>query len=253
MHKFFAKTSFLGKNLISLPECHSTNDFLIAMAKSESVTNGTIVQTESQIQGRGQAGNKWEDSPGQNLIFSLYLSDLPIPISQQYLLNLMTSIAVVETLDNYLGVGDKLEVKWPNDVYLNDMKLAGILIESSVIGRSMEWMVVGVGINIGQRSFKHPKATSLKLAGIDVDKWELLEEYCLRLESYLESDLSSISGLLSRYYQRLRWYEEDHQYKSPGHGLFSGRIVGIDSVGRLKIDTEKGIQTFDIKEVQFIN
>ena len=253
MHKFFAKTSFLGKKIISLPECHSTNDFLISMAKSEPVERGTIVQTEFQTQGRGQVGNKWEDSPGENLIFSFFIKEMEIPISQQYIFNLISSISIVKALDKYLKEGDKLEVKWPNDIYLNDMKLAGILIESSVLGRSMEWVVVGVGLNVNQRFFTYSNATSLLKEKLNVDKWTLLEDFCLEFERCMVLQTADITSILTEYHDRLRWYQETHFFESISLGAFLGRILGIDEVGRLKIETNNVVHSFDVKEVKFLN
>jgi len=253
VHKFFAKTSFLGKNIISLPECHSTNDFLISMAKSEPVKHGTIVQTEFQTQGRGQVGNRWEDSPGENLIFSFIIKEIEIPISQQYLFNLISSVSIAKALDKYLKEGDKLEVKWPNDIYLNDMKLAGILIESSVFGRSMEWVVVGIGLNVNQRFFTYSNATSLLKEKVNVDRWTLLEEVCLEFERNILIQTEDVASILTEYYDRLRWYQETHFFESVPLGVFQGRIIGVDEVGRLEIETNNVVHSFDVKEVKFLN
>ncbi len=254
MHKFFAKTGFVGKNIISLPECHSTNDFLIALARSGDVINGTIVQTDFQTLGRGQRGNVWESEPGMNLTFSAFITQ-PLPLAKNlYRLNILAALSLHRVLQPYLSPSHRLEVKWPNDLYLNDRKLAGILVESSILGEGLEWFVLGIGLNVNQMNFSHPLATSLLKEGIVVESWPLLEEFSIAFESLLkEVNEHQFSSLVKEYYRNLRWMGEERKYLDLDHREeFMGRIRGIDENGRLRIQIGTEEKHYDVKQLKFL-
>ncbi len=254
MHKFFAKTRFLGKNIISLTECHSTNDFLIALAKNEGVENGTIVQTDSQSMGRGQRGNTWESAPGENLLFSVYIHRPALKISEQYLVNVAVSLALHTALSDDVKVADVLQVKWPNDLYLNNKKVAGILVEASIISQQLEWLIIGVGLNTTQTQFSYPMATSLVKEGIDApDPWIIMENFCIELEPLLSAINDEKEALMASYYAVLRWKSELRTFQSSELGIFQGTIQGLDDRGRILLDFDGKEYAFDIKELKFIS
>lgn len=252
MHKFFAKTVFLGKNIINLTECHSTNDLLLLYAKEGKATHGTIVVSDHQTEGRGQRGNVWESQEGKNLLFSLLLKP-KIEVRQQYFINLITSLSLLRAVEKLSPELKKLEIKWPNDLYINDKKFVGILIESSISGKSIENMVVGMGINLNQLKFEYPGATSILVEGGKVDKWQLLEIFCIELEralSGLGNDNHQI--IIKQYHEKLRWRGEKRVFQEMNGNRFIGIIIGIDQAGNLMIQSNEIIRSFRVKEVKFI-
>lgn len=253
MHKFFAKTRAIGKKIISLPECHSTNDFVIALSRQKTIAHGTVVLTRNQTKGRGQRGNTWESEPGKNLLLSIFFNrDLPV-LQELYLLNIIASLAITEALHPWLEKRHFLSVKWPNDVYLNEKKFVGILIESSVLKQQLEWVVLGMGININQTVFNYAKATSLASHGISVEENEFLEALLLALETGLQRlKQGRREEILKDYYDQLLWLNEERTFESGQLGVFTGIIRGIDTQGRLEIERENDRLTFDVKEVKFI-
>lgn len=151
--------------IIALGEVTSTND--VAMA--EDYAEGTIVTARRQTAGRGQRGNRWENGrvAGENLLFSLVLEPRRVRGEQQFLISMMAALAAsdaVRICTEREGGGD-CTVKWPNDLYIGDRKVGGILIEHSLQGEFLTRSVVGIGINIGQREFdpELPNPTSLAL------------------------------------------------------------------------------------------
>lgn len=252
MHKFFAKTAFLGKNVISLPECHSTNDLLMDYARLGSAGHGTIVITEFQTLGKGQRGNQWESEPGTNLLFSLLLEPKFMEPKHQFYLSLSMALSTLNGIERLSGARSGLEVKWPNDLYLDDKKLGGILLESSLSGNIIEFIVLGMGLNVSQMKFTHPNATSLLKSGIELEKNELLEEILLQLETYLELLKSGdFDTLLHQYYARLRWLGEEHQFEVEGKSI-SATIQGIDDRGRLELISGGKTMLCNIKEIKFL-
>ena len=120
MYKSLAKTLFVGKNLIFLTTCHSTNEEAADRVRKGRQVEGTIIITDNQTRGRGQQSNRWWSEPGKNLTFSLILHPKELLVEEQFLLNTVTSLAITDVLD-LLFPG--AVVKWPNDIYVKDEKL----------------------------------------------------------------------------------------------------------------------------------
>ena len=253
MHKFFAKTSFLGKNVISLPECHSTNDLLMDYARLGQVKEGTLVVTDFQTVGKGQRGNQWESEPGANLLFSVLLKPRYLDPKSQYYIGLCMALAAVNAIEVFTSHLPGLEVKWPNDIYLNDKKLAGILVESILVRGKIDFVVLGMGLNVRQLHFSYPSATSLLKEDLDVQKEELLEEILIQLEAQFDTLRDdSPQRIMESYYKRLRWLGEVHEFEAKDQ-RFKGVIEGIDEQGRLSVMADGKKFVYDIKEIRFIS
>jgi BirA family biotin operon repressor/biotin-[acetyl-CoA-carboxylase] ligase len=137
---------------IHLPEVDSTNNYLLRqLAQGVDYPDGTVVYTTVQSCGRGQQGNSWESEPGRNLAFSLLLKPTFLPVTMSFALSELTALAIAETLDEYVP---GFLIKWPNDIYHDDRKAVGILIENRLSGRTLSHSIVGVGVNLNQRVFR---------------------------------------------------------------------------------------------------
>ena len=157
-----AANLFIGKKLIHLNEVDSTNTYLKTLCENEILPEGTVVIAESQYAGRGQRSNTWESEPGKNIIMSLIFYPGFLSANRQFLLSQAVALALQEFISNLLPE-EKTSIKWPNDIYVGDKKIAGILIESSWMGNQVKNSIVGIGININQDGFYHPNAISLKM------------------------------------------------------------------------------------------
>lgn len=252
MHKLQPKTLFTGKNTVYLPTCHSTNDSAAQIIQSDELLEGTIVITDNQTRGKGQRGNEWLAKAGENLTFTLILKPHFLPINEQFSLNLAVSLAVEEVLSKYLG--DKLKIKWPNDILYGDKKLGGILIESLVYGSTMNYSLVGIGLNINQQEFEFPMATSLS-AQSQGDLFELaslLEPFCESMEKfYLKLKEGGDTELKMEYLRLLFGRGEWRNYKRNGQ-IFRGKIMDVSPFGQLVMETEFGLKQFGTKEFEYI-
>ncbi|RYU94927.1 biotin--[acetyl-CoA-carboxylase] ligase [Emticicia agri] len=251
MHNFQPKTLFLGKNLIYLPSCHSTNDVAAEKIQKESIFDGTIVITSDQTAGRGQRGNNWEALPGQNITMSVILKPDFLTATSQFRLNIAISLGVHEFLSKY--VAENLRIKWPNDVYIGNRKMGGILIENTIAGSRLNYSIVGIGLNINQLNFSNDKAISLRLATCqdEFDLEKLIEELCVCLEKYyLQLKNGHIDKQKEQYLNMLYRYQETHVFSKNGSS-FLGKIVDIADSGQLMLEVEGGIQYFGFKEVAF--
>lgn len=248
MHKFFAKTQFLGKKVLFLSQCHSTNDTAAEQLKEREQIEGTTIITQDQTNGRGQRGNSWESQPEKNATFSIILKPIIVPAQNQFQLHLITTIAIHQALFPYLG--KELKIKWPNDIYYQDQKLGGILIENTLKGQNIETSIIGIGININQTIFANPQATSLMdITGEEVEINDIIERILIALEKkYLELKSGQIKTLKAQYLRRLYLFNKESNFETVGR-TFRGKIIGITPNGLLQIQESNVVHEFAFKEV----
>ena len=151
-------------------------------------------------------------------------------------------------------VGEPLRIKWPNDVYVGNQKLGGILIENILHGYNIAWSVAGIGLNVNQTDFTFPTATSLQLQAPLPNGYNLpglLSRLCETLEQrYLQLRAGQRDALKKDYLSVLYRYQQEHTFEADGHS-FQGTITGVDATGRLAIETDNQMRYFGFKEVSF--
>ncbi|UYZ63068.1 biotin--[acetyl-CoA-carboxylase] ligase [Hymenobacter weizhouensis] len=249
----FPQTLFTGQQLIWLPECASTNTEAQALVVQNRATDGCCVITDKQTAGRGQRGNQWEAAPGENLTLSVVWRPTFLPAADQFQLSQAVALAVHDWARQLLGPDPALRVKWPNDILWGAQKLAGILLENTLAGPKIQHSVVGIGININQRVFGVPTATSLAcltgrayaLAPLAARLLECLERRYLQLRG------GGVGALRAEYLRVLYRYQEEHPFEVDGRREL-GQIVGVDEAGRLALALRTGLRYFDLKEIRYL-
>ncbi|MDQ3292596.1 MAG: biotin--[acetyl-CoA-carboxylase] ligase [Bacteroidota bacterium] len=220
------------------------------LLKNEAI-EGCVVITDNQTAGRGQRGNTWEAEPDKNITLSLILKPNFLTASQQFYLTMCVSLAIVDTLQ---GVApDIIKIKWPNDIVARDKKLAGILIQNSISGAYLQHSVIGIGLNVNQKKFSYPKATSLaNLCNREFNLTILIEKLLEQIEKrYLELKINQLENLKIAYLQELYRYQSIHPFEVEGQKV-NGQIVGIDAVGRLAVQINNELRYFNFKEIVFL-
>ena len=163
--------------LIRLREVNSTNAYIQSLSRDERLPEGSVVWADFQTAGRGQIGNVWESENGKNLTFSIVFYPSFLLAKHQFLISQIASLSVKETLDEFIS---GITVKWPNDVYWNDKKICGMLIENDLAGQYIYSSVIGIGININQAVFRGdaPNPVSLyQILGREVDIVDFLHRF----------------------------------------------------------------------------
>lgn len=251
MYKILANTLFLGKDLLYLPECHSTNDVALQKYNNKEAGEGSIIITDRQTAGRGQRGNQWFSEPHQNLTFSLVLTPHFLSPREQFGLNMAMALGIRAGLSPF--VPDVL-VKWPNDiVHPMQGKLGGILIENTITHRRIELAIIGIGLNINQTVFAHHNACSMAaIKGATLDKERVFESVVTHIEKfYLLLKNEGAQQLKARYLSHLFRLGQLSLYDDGEK--FQGTITGISEEGKLIIKKEKGsIAEYAFKEVRFV-
>jgi BirA family transcriptional regulator, biotin operon repressor / biotin---[acetyl-CoA-carboxylase] ligase len=251
MYKILANTIFLGKDVLFLPECHSTNDEAMDRIRTGMAKEGSIVITDYQYRGKGQRGNVWETQAGKNLTFSLVLQPKFLDVSEQFYLNMMVSNSIMKLLQDYLP---DMKVKWPNDLVVERKgKIGGILIENIVGSSGWEFAIVGIGLNINQNQFGVGTATSLaKLTGNHFDLRELFRMLIAMIEqSYIHLKKGKRAEIKRDYLNHLYLLDKWEVF-SQGENEFEGKITGISEDGKLLVELRDGKEKFfALKEISF--
>ncbi len=150
--------------LIELESVDSTNNYAMARIHEGMAFDGMVCLARHQWAGKGQRGKSWLDEPGQNLIMSLVIEPGTLILSQQFLFSAAVALGILDLI--YTIKNDNWRIKWPNDIYWNDRKAAGILIESVIKGKSWLFAVIGVGMNLNQESFPEEISNAISLKQI---------------------------------------------------------------------------------------
>ena len=236
--------------VIHIDETDSTNRWLRDYALSQPEGDYVIV-SEYQTAGRGCGTNSWESERGKNLTFSLLIHPTEITADCQFRISEAVSLALCETLDGYV-TDRQVSVKWPNDIYVDDCKICGMLIENRLRGRLMTDSIIGIGLNVNQREFfsDAPNPVSLvQLLGHEVALEPLLQAFLQKLEPMLQMDPETLG---KAYRERLYRREGEHEYRD-GKGLFRAKLLNVLDDGRLVLlDTEGTARIYAFKEVQFV-
>lgn len=242
----------IGSKIISVRNIDSTNTYAAGLLKSGTIPEGTIVFTNYQTAGRGQKGNRWESEDGMNLLFSIILYPGMVSPVDQFIISMFISLGIRDFL---IMLIPQCTIKWPNDIYCGDDKIAGILIENSVTGMEIINCVAGIGLNVNQTDFPGhiPNPVSLKmLTGNEHDPDLCLHQLAGFMDRRYKQLISGhIDDIRNEYISSLYRLNEWHRFNSAG-GYFSGKIISVSDSGRLIIEKRNGkLHEFSFKEVDF--
>lgn len=230
--------------IIHIPETDSTNRYLRELKAEGDV----LVQTDYQTAGRGCGTNRWESERGQNLLFSLLIHPKQVPASKQFLISMVTANSISKVVSKYV---ENVSVKWPNDIYVGDRKICGILIQNTLQGGTIKDSVIGVGLNVNQLCFVSdaPNPVSLaNLTGRTFDREQLLHEL---LEAF-EAEWADSEGVRARYLAQLYRRKGFFRYRD-AYGEFVAELVTVEDDGHLVLRCVDGnTHRYAFKEVQFI-
>ena len=244
--------SFSDFQKIHIQQTTSTNCHLLELSIKERLPEGSVVVTDNQTHGRGHSGNAWESESGSNLTFSIILYPLSIKASGQFILSKAISLAVYDFISEIIS--NVVTVKWPNDVYVNDKKISGILIENFLEGEYLTKSIVGIGVNINQKKFVSNAPNPVSLRQL-TEKTYALDDCLKTLHTFIMDRYrmmqEEVNKLNLDYLQNLYRFGRLSRYNA-GRISFDAVISGIDHYGLLELTTATGERkTFGFKEIDF--
>ena len=243
-------TENMAFETIHLAETDSTNRWL----KEHGDERDLLVWTDYQTAGRGCGTNTWESERGMNLLFSVLLHPSKVPANEQFILSMANALALRDTLADYI---DEVKIKWPNDIYWRDSKIAGTLIETTLSGSSIKTCIIGTGINVNQRQFRSdaPNPVSLcQILGHEVDREEVLQKVVANIALYMDSlGSNSWDDIRTRYRNHLYRLGETHSFRFNDGAVEQCKLVNVTNDGHLELQREnEETLLLAFKEVQFI-
>ncbi|MCK9640405.1 MAG: biotin--[acetyl-CoA-carboxylase] ligase [Prolixibacteraceae bacterium] len=242
----------IGSTVIHLDIVDSTNNYAAKELLTKSLNEGTIIVAACQKAGRGTGLASWESAEGLNLTFTAVLYPSNVALSQQFSISQAISLGVSDYLSRFVT---DVTVKWPNDIYVNDKKIGGILIETAITGGKFSRALVGIGLNINQEVFVSdaPNPVSLKnLTGKTYELSQMLTDLCNCLDNRYRSLIRGDYFILQHDYGKLLYRKGIWAKYNSGETDFEGRIIGVEVDGRLQIETRMGeVRGFYFKEVTF--
>lgn len=255
---FKKKKPDTGIRFIYLDETESTNRYCAEKLRlpaddSQTVPRLVVVSADYQSAGKGQGMNTWESERGKNLLFSILSHPTWVPVGMQFVISECVAVAILDALSRY---SEGFTIKWPNDIYWQDQKICGILIENRLSGGKIADCIIGVGIDVNQQEFHGdaPNPVSLwQILGREVDRRELLEEVVRRIDDnllmILNGDYATIPTIYAGHLYRNRGF---HTYRDVS-GEFEAAIVEVEDDGHLVLRDRNGqIRSYAFKEIEFI-
>jgi BirA family biotin operon repressor/biotin-[acetyl-CoA-carboxylase] ligase len=228
------RTNFIGKSVVTLEVIDSTNTAAKKLAEN-GAPEGTAVVAEHQTAGRGRFNRTWHGEAGKNIILSLVLR--PREEQSAHLLTYLTALCAANTAEDLAGV--KVECKWPNDLLIGGKKFCGILLESAWNDSSVDYVVVGIGMNVNQEIFPdelRQTATSLKKeSGREFERGPIIRDFFESFEhAYLQSLKSGYAGFLTEWKMKSGMFGKEISLEQSGN-ILHGRAIDLDTDGALII------------------
>ena len=237
-------------------EVPSTNTYLSQLCKESKAKEFYTVITNNQTAGRGQRGNSWESENGKNLTFSTVVFPTALAAKEQFYLSMTVAFAIVDALRDYT---DGFSIKWPNDIYWNDKKIAGILIENELEGPYVTQSIIGIGLNVNQEEFHSPAPNPVSLfqiIGTSIDREELFNKIIRGIMGgyiFLDTAYTEAVPHIRTLYKKSLYRKKGFYPYRDANGEFMAEFHDVESSGHLVLKDEQGVlRSYAFKEVEFI-
>ena len=259
MNNYQAPTRFVGKKSKYLDICPSTNSLAFQEALNDDLEEGFAWIAGHQTAGRGQRGNTWNADPNQNLTLSYLLRPPHHLLDKQFFLSKAIANGILAGLEAWSratqGENFNYEIKWPNDIYLDGVKMGGILIENNFQAGKWSFSIIGIGLNINQTKFENIRGTSLR-SYLDLQHpiplFEIYNYLSIGIEeAYSQFTNEAFSKIDDIYHEKLFRRSQWASYETE-NVIFEGRILGVNDQGLLEIEKVFTVESYDLKEISFI-
>lgn len=246
--------SFASKlPLTVLQEVDSTNNYAMAYINENGVISGQAWLALHQTSGKGQRGKQWQSKPGENIMMSIALKPHRLLLADQFMLSSSIALGSYDFVKNYAGSATR--IKWSNDIYINDKKAGGILIENVIRGSKWMYAIAGIGINLNQESFSPDLPNPVSLCQITGRKYDLMK----MAEELYNCIIDRLSLMHPKGYEQLLKEYNLRLYRSGKRQLFLSRsgkfeaiIKRVEKDGKLILEKNGKLTSVHFGEVSFI-
>ena len=240
-------------NQLVIEETASTNSYLRELSTKEELSDFFSVRANFQTQGRGQRGNSWVSSPKDNLLCSLILYPTCVSANRSFYISQIVSLSLIQTLSPF---GSDFSIKWPNDIYWRNKKIAGILIENQFLSDSVSQSIIGIGLNINQSTFPAQLSNPISLyhiTGTEHNIDELWTTFIHHLKELYQLLNEGKAGQVKMEYHNNLFRKEGYHLYRDEHGLFEAHLLKVQPDGQLiLVDRENKLRKYYFKEVSYI-
>ncbi|MBE0639261.1 MAG: biotin--[acetyl-CoA-carboxylase] ligase [Bacteroidales bacterium] len=241
-------------NLLYFEKVDSTNETAEKLLFAGDLKEYTIIFTDSQLKGKGVGRNSWQSEPGKNILMSIVLHPEFLNPADQFMINKVASLAVCRCLDKFIPE-KRTEIKWPNDIYLESRKIAGILSKNIILGSLFSSCIVGIGLNVNQLNFNPELPNPVSMAQVTGKKISLelvLNELIHQIKAFYELlKKGEIKFIDQEYLFRMLNFNKKACYISKER-TFEGIIRGVDQFGLLELESDGEMIKYDMKEIALI-
>ena len=223
-----------SKKLIILERVDSTNNYAMAMVQKGTAKSGEAVFAMEQSAGKGRRGKTWKSSRGENILLTVIAQMQWLPVQQQFQLSMAVALGCFDFFSKYIK--KNIKIKWPNDIFINDRKAGGILIENVIKGNLWQWTVIGIGLNINQANFDTDNLKAISLKQITKENYDVIQLSKELHEVVLKRLVALQSGdsgkMLDEYNENLFCLNQIIKLKK-GNIVFETTIKGVSAAGEL--------------------
>lgn len=245
---------YIGINHIHFEELDSTNDYAMDLLSKTNPSHGTAISASYQTKGKGQIGRLWAGERGKNVAISIILDSSFVEPIHQFDLSIVASLAVRKLIEAYTS--EDVLIKWPNDIYCKDKKVAGILIQNILNANHLKASIIGIGINALQDSFppEVPNPISLcHLTNAELSINQLYTDLFYWMEHYFTMLKSGGRTLLWEEYRMFLYrINKTTTFEDSESNRFKAEIHGINDDGRLILKMGTDLMMYSFNEIKLI-
>ncbi|MDD2982804.1 MAG: biotin--[acetyl-CoA-carboxylase] ligase [Crocinitomicaceae bacterium] len=240
----------LGRKIIYKESLDSTNNYAANLLKEGLLVDGTVIVSGEQTAGKGQRNSQWYAEPYKNIIFTCFVQHVNLSVDSQDAITHFVSLAILDFLKEKNIFA---QIKWPNDILIGNSKISGVLIENQLKSHRCTSSIIGIGINVNQTTFGDWNASSMQLqTGLNYDIQELVFSLIEKLQHRFQQLQALDFSALKNDYLKNMWLKDQESEFEDQNGKFKGTIQGTDELGRLLIESNGSVQSYDLKEIKFL-
>ncbi len=246
--------STFGKIHFHFETITSTNDYAIQLLSKTSPIEGTAISADFQSHGKGQFDRKWEGNKRENIAVTVVLKPQYLAIQEQYFLNKAIALSVYQTISSFIPA-NVIKIKWPNDIFVEDKKIAGILIQNIIQGANFKYSIVGMGINVLQMKWDtvENEPTSIKLYNTSIENpHELFQILFNHLDFYVNQVKQKEYDVLEREYNEKLYLKGETAMFLVDNKQMEGIIKSVNSFGQLCLEIESEIHFIDHGTIKYL-